>query len=366
MAAPAGRPPIASPSMPAVLHVLPHPGGGAETYIDLLEGLEGYRHRRLPLSVTRSRLRGVPSVLGRRRRIVHLGRDADLVHVHGDMAAMLTAPALRGRPLVITSHGLHRLRRARGASAWLVRRRLRAAIEASTRTICIAQDEREDLASILPPSLRRRLVVVPNGVPVAAPASPARRADARRSLGLGDGEVAVLFAGRLERRKDPLGAVAAVEEARARGSEVVLLIAGGGPLEREVLAREGAGVRPLGHRDDLEDLYAAADLFLLPSHREGMSFALLEAMAHGLAPIVADGTGNAETIGDAGAVFPAGDVAAMSELLAGLAADPAARARLGSAARERVRAEFGLERFLAATREQYEAALAEGAPPQGA
>ena len=366
MAAPAGRPPIASPSMPTVLHVLPHPGGGAETYIDLLEGLEGYRHQRVPLSVTRSRLRGIPSVLGRRRRIIHLSRDADLVHVHGDMAAMLTAPPLRGRPLVITSHGLHRLRRARGASAWLVRRRLRAAIEASTRTICIAQDEREDLASALPSSLQRRLVVVPNGVPVPAPASPARRAEARRSLGLGEGEVAVLFAGQLEERKDPLGAIAGVEAARARDAEVVLLIAGGGPLEREVFAREGAGVRPLGHRDDLEDLYAAADLFLLPSRREGMSFALLEAMAHGLTPIVADGTGNAETVGDAGVVFPAGDVAAMSEVLAGLAADPDARARLGAAAREWVRAEFGIEQFLAATRDQYEAALAEGAPGQGA
>jgi glycosyltransferase involved in cell wall biosynthesis len=352
--------------MRTVLHVLPHPGGGAETYIDLLEGLEGYRHRRVPLSITRSRLRGIPSVLGRRRRIIHLSRDMDLVHVHGDMAAMLTSPALRGRPLVITSHGLHRLRRARGASAWLVQRRLRAAIEASTRTICITPDEREDLASFLPSSLQRQLVVVPNGVPVPAPANVARRADARRSLGLGDDEVAVLFAGQLEERKDPLGAVAAVEAARAGGAEVVLLIAGGGPLEREVFAREGTGVRPLGHRDDLEYLYAAADLFLLPSHREGMSFALLEAMAHGLDPIVADGTGNAETVGDAGVVFPAGDIAAMSELLSGLAADPNARARLGAAARERVRTEFSIERFLAGTRDQYEAALAEGAPGQGA
>lgn len=97
-----------------------------------------------------------------------------------------------------------------------------------------------------------------------------------------------------------------------------------------------------------------------------MSFALLEAMAHGLCPIVADGTGNAETVGDAGAVFPAGDVAAMSALLARLAADPDARIRLGTAARARVRAEFGIERFLAGTREQYEAALGAGAPSQGA
>ena len=347
--------------MPNVLHVLPHPGGGAETYIDLLEGLEGYHHYRFPLSVTRSRLRGAPSVIARSRRIKRLGRSADLIHVHGDMAAMLAAPAMRGRPVVITTHGLHRLRRSRGASAGLVQRRLRAATEAAARTICITRAERDDLASVLPPPLHRRLVVVPNGVPVPAPADPERRARARLSLELGDGEVAVLFAGQLEQRKDPLGAVAGVETARAGGAEVVLLIAGEGPLQREVFAHRGRGVRPLGRRDDLEDLYVAADLFLLPSQREGMSFALLEAMAHGLAPVVSDGPGQAETIGEAGVVFPAGDPQAMSECLAALAADPESRVRLGAAARERVRTELSLESFLARTREQYEAVLAGGA-----
>ncbi len=343
--------------MRTVLHVLPHRGGGAETYVDLLEVLEGYSHRRVPLSDTRSRLAGVASVVGRRRQVVRLGRDADLVHVHGDMAAMLAAPALRGRPLVITSHGLHRLRRARGASAWLVKRRLQAAVAASTRTICLAEDERQDLAAVLRPHLQRRLVVVPNGVPLPAPVAAEERARARRSLGLDDDVVAVLFVGALEERKDPLGAMAAVEAAGARGAPLVLLIAGGGPLEDEVRAQESATVRPLGHRDELGDLHAAADLFLLPSHREGMSFALLEAMAHGLAPVVADGPGNAETVGAAGVVVPAGDVAAMADQLAELAADPEGRARLGEAARERVRTELSLERFLAGTRAQYEASL---------
>lgn len=352
--------------MPTVLHVLPHPGGGADTYIDLLEALPGYRHHRVPLSPTRSRLRGAPSVLARRRRIVRLGRGADLVHVHGDMAAMLVAPALQGHPLVFTTHGLHRLRRSTGTRARLVQRRLRAAVEASARTICIASDERDDLAAVLPPSLHGRLVVVPNGVPVPEPPDPGQRDRARRSLGLIERDVAVLFAGQLEERKDPLGAVAAAESARARGADLVLLIAGGGPLEEEVLARQGPAVRPLGYRDDMEDLYAAADLFLLPSHREGMSFALLEAMARGLAPVVADGTGNAETIGDAGTLFPAGDPAAMSDLLLDLAADPKTRARLGAAARERICTELSVENFLARTQDQYEAALASGVPRQGA
>src|SRR5436305_1649071 len=119
---------------------------------------------------------------------------------------------------------------------------------------------------VLPPSLRERLVVVPNGVPVAAAASAEQRARARSELGLGDGDVGVLFVGQLEERKDPLGAIAAVEAARARGARLVLLIAGAGPLEHEVQARGGAAVRALGHRDDLEILYAATDIFLLPSH----------------------------------------------------------------------------------------------------
>lgn len=346
--------------MRTVLHVLPHPGGGGETYIDLLEGLDGYEHERVALSVTRSRLRGVPSVLARLRKVRRLAREADVVHIHGDMAAMLAAPGLRERPLVITTHGLHRLRRSTAVAGGLVRRRLRAAVAASARTICIAHDERDDLAAALPASLYNRLAVVANGVPVAPAAGAPERQRAREASGLGEDEVGVLFVGQLEERKDPLGAIAAVEAARAHDANLVLLIAGGGPLEREVAAHEGPAVRALGHRDDLEDLYRAADLFLLPSHREGMSFALLEAMAHGLGPVVADGTGNVETVGEAGVVFPAGDVEAMSSRLAYLAADPEARAQLGAAARERVAGELSLDRFLTGTREQYEAAIAAG------
>jgi glycosyltransferase involved in cell wall biosynthesis len=351
--------------MPTVLHVLPHPGGGAETYIDLLEGMEGYRHQRVALSPTRSRAQGVPSVLKRRREIRRLARGADLVHVHGDMAAMIVAPGLRDKPLIFTTHGLHRLRRSTGLAGWVVRRRLRAAVAATSRTICIARDERDDLAAALPPSLHGRLVVVANGVPVPAPVSSEQRARARSALGLGEDEIGVLFVGQLEERKDPLGAIRAVETARRDSAKLVLLIAGGGPLAHQVAAEAGPAVRPLGHREDLEDLYAAADLFLLPSHREGMSFALLEAMAHGLAPVVADGTGNAETVGEAGVIFPAGDLTAMSARLSELAGDPHARTQLGTAAQERIRTELSLENFLAGTREQYEAALAQRAA-QGA
>lgn len=344
--------------MRKVLHVLPHRGGGAETYIDLLERLPGYAHARVPLSVTRSRLAGVPSVASRLGLVRRLAADAEIVHLHGDMAAMLAARTLRGRPLVITSHGLHRLRRSTGLAGLLVRRRLAGAVAASARTICIAADEVRDLRAALPPSLHGRLALVPNGVPLPAPRTEEGRRRARRELQLPEDGVVALFVGQLEERKDPLGAIDAVEEARRRGAPLTLLLAGSGPLEARVRARHGAAARALGHRDDLDRLYAAADLFLLPSHREGMSFALLEAMAHGLAPLVADGTGNRETVGAAGVVFAPGDRAALAARLTELAADGERRAALGAAARERVERQLSLERFLAGTRAQYEAALA--------
>ena len=64
--------------------------------------------------------------------------------------------------------------------------------------------------------------------------------------------------------------------------------------------------------------------------------ALLEAMAHGLAPLVADGPGNRETVAAAGVLFAAGDREAMAARVGELAADPRLRERLGAAARERV------------------------------
>ena len=345
--------------MRTVLHLLPHPGGGAETYIDVLEGLDGYCHERVAFSTTRSRRRGVASLIARWPGIARRARAADIVHAHGDSAAILAAPLLRGRPSAITPQGLHRLRRVGGAGAWSVRRSLRAAVGAASRTACSARAERDDLAAILPPRLHGRLVVVLNGVPLAPPVYPARRGRAREALGLAEGDAAALCVGRLELRKDPLTAIDAAETARARGAPVVLLLAGTGPLEPQVSARTGEAVRPLGHREDIEELYAAADLLVLPSRREGMSFALLEGMSHGLAPVVSDGPGNAEAVGEAGEVFPAGDAAALCDRLARLASDSAARERLGAAARERIRDELSAERFLARMRELYEAVVRE-------
>jgi glycosyltransferase involved in cell wall biosynthesis len=340
-----------------VLHILPHRGGGGETYIDLLMGLEGFEHARAALSAGRTPASAATSIPLRWRQLALAARRADLLHAHGDVAATLALPLLRRHPAVVTTHGLHFLRRATGARRAVARSALRA-VAANACVLCTSQAEHDELAVLLGPELAARMTVVRNGVAPPSPVAPAERAATRAELGLRAGDVAVLFLGELSERKAPLVAVAAARRAAADGAPLILLVAGDGPQAGAVRAQASAAVRPLGFRDDPARLLAATDVFVLPSEREGLSFAVLEAMACGLAIVVADGPGNPEAVGDAGVVVPAGDVGALAAALRALTLDAARRAGLGDAARERARTEFGLERMLAGVAEGYAAALA--------
>jgi glycosyltransferase involved in cell wall biosynthesis len=101
-------------------------------------------------------------------------------------------------------------------------------------------------------------------------------------------------------------------------------------------------------------LLTAADFFVLSSGWEGLSFALLEAMALGLAPVVSDAVGNVEAVGDAGIVVPHGDISAFAAAFARLRDDPAELVELGDRARSRVTSNFNVESMLAATEELYD------------
>ena len=341
--------------MARVLHILPHRGGGGETYIDLLEGMAGFEHVRMPLSSGRTPAAAAASIPLGWPRIAVAARRADLVHAHGDVAAALALPLLRAFPSVVTTHGLHFLRRATGARLVVAQRAMRGVARSAARVMCTSAAERDELAVLLGPVLSSPLVVVHNGV---APVGAVDRAGARGARGLSDRDVVARLLGGLSGRK---GVVVAVEAARAvadDGAPLVLLVAGDGPQAAAVGARASAAVRPLGFRSDPERLLAAADVFVLPSSREGLSFAVLEAMAHGLAMVVADGAGNPEAVGDAGLVVPAGDVGALAVALRSVAVDAFERARLGAAARERALGSFGLDRMLAGVGEAYAAALA--------
>src|SRR5918994_4768766 len=306
-----------------VLHVMPHSGGGGETYVDLLESMEGFRFRRVHLTEEGGRLEAIRGVPGARRAAA----DADLVHVHGDSAAILCARILRRRPGVITFHGLNLLRRSRGPLRALVETGLRRAIRFSRAGICVSSAEYEDATALAGRRLGERLVRIDNGVPEPGAPDPELRATTRRELGLTDDQVAVLYVGQLGPHKGVRDLLEALEIARAQGARLTGLIAGDGPL-LDLLAAEPAGAQLLGQREDIDALLEAADVFVMPSRREGLSLAVLQAMRKGLAVVVSDGPGNPDAVGDSGMVFAYREPGAMATVQGKLTRAPALRGRL--------------------------------------
>jgi glycosyltransferase involved in cell wall biosynthesis len=334
----------------SVLHVLPHAGGGGETYVDVLETMRGYRMRRV--HITEQRKAPIVEVA---RGLVDVGRELrghDLLHVHGEATAALFLPLLAARPSVVTLHGLHLFRRSSGARRRAAALNVRAIVRAASRTICVSNAERDELASVVGDSARPRVAVVHNGVHVAPPATGAERAAVRTELGLDPTEPVAIWVGSLDERRDPLVAVRAALAARTP-----LLFVGEGPLRGAVERAARAPVHVLGHRDDVPRLLGAADFFLLVSAREGLSFGLLEAMAHGLPAIVADIPENLEAIGDSGIAVRYGDEAELAAAVERLAGDERERAELGSRARRRVAELFSAEEMVARTAAVYDDVL---------
>jgi glycosyltransferase involved in cell wall biosynthesis len=98
-------------------------------------------------------------------------------------------------------------------------------------------------------------------------------------------------------------------------------------------------IRLLGYRSDVPELLRAADIFTLPSHREGMPRSIVEAMLTGLPVVATDIRGSREEVndGNTGLLVPVRDPKALAAALQRLAGDPALRAKLGAAGLARAR-----------------------------
>lgn len=196
-------------------------------------------------------------------------------------------------------------------------------------------------------------ILLPNGVDARrfAPVEPAERDRLRARLDLHAGEPVALFVGRLERRKGLDILFRAWTDLVRRPGAPRLLIAGPGevaPWAREAQARGLEGwVRFLGGRDDVADLYRAADLLVFPSRAEGCPNAVLEAMASGLPVVATDVAGNREALdedGKAGRLVPTESPGALADAVADLMAAPSLRRELGMAGRARVFEQFDIQR----------------------
>jgi glycosyltransferase involved in cell wall biosynthesis len=122
--------------------------------------------------------------------------------------------------------------------------------------------------------------------------------------------------------------------------DLCLVLAGDGPLgavlkEQAAALGVAQAVRFLGVRTDVSSILPAFDIFALPSLTEGLSIALLEACAAGLAIVASDVGGNPEIAQDGvrGLLFPVGDQARLQGALQSLLQDSTLRQRLGESAR---------------------------------
>ena len=192
-----------------------------------------------------------------------------------------------------------------------------------------------------------RVTLVHEGIEVAPWDRLPDRAAARQQLGLPAGALVVSCAATLRPRKGQRNLIRAFAAVAARFPRAVLVLAGGGSdgvALQKLAARLGLSriVSLPGVVKPVADLYAASDLFCMPSHNEGLSNACLEASAAGLPLIVSDVGGLPEIVEDGvtGAVVSPGDVAALSAALIGYLGDETLRHRAGAAGAERTRRLF--------------------------
>lgn len=266
-------------------------------------------------------------------------RRFDIVHAHNTHVGVIACLAgwLLGKKVVIKIPGMLYVDYLRPGSGWrAVRRRI-----LTSRVDRFVAVSREMVAALRASGVpATKVAFLPNGIEVTDPPGRGSLADRAALFGNPTATVA-LFVGRLvdDKGLDRLLPVWASLPAR---HGAVLVIVGDGPRRAalESLAVSlglRAGVRFVGHRRDVGPFYANADVFVLPSRTEGISNALLEAMAAGLPVVASDIGGNRDVVEDgrSGFLVDWDDRAAPAGILATLLGDPHLRARVGWAAHER-------------------------------
>ncbi len=262
----------------------------------------------------------------------------DVVHAHtlffhSSLAAV--AASRRARvPLVTTAHvgSMRDLPQPHRALVQLYESSVgRVILRSSSKIICVSADVEAHMRSLGVPDFK--LSVVPNGVDLNLfqPSSHVYR-----------GAPLVVSVGRLIFNKGPAVLLAAAKLLRRDGLKFQIAFVGDGPL-RSKLKREvqRAGLEGfvlfMGHRTDIHEILQRAAIFVRPSFSEGMSLAVLEAMACGLPVIVTDVSGSRELIEDGvqGFIVQSGDAEELARRIKSILINRELGRDLGRAAREK-------------------------------
>lgn len=212
-----------------------------------------------------------------------------------------------------------------------------------------------------------KVITIYNGIDMErSAASPLAAARIRQAFNIPADALLLGSVGRMHRSKDFGNLLTAMVQVRKRIPAVWLLLVGDGELRGELESRAqtlglSSVVTFTGIRDDVPDILAALDIFVLPSRWEGLPLVVLEAMAAGL-PVVATAVGGTPEVvvdGVTGLLVPPRDPAALAQAITRLLRNPDLRRKMGRAGRERVTEHFSVEQMVRKTESLYEQLLVE-------
>jgi len=321
--------------------------------------LEAAGIRHIPLESSTRRMDLIADLRAARELWHILTRERfDVLHTHTPKPGFYgrVLGRLAGVPIVVnTVHGLY----ATEDDRWL-KRAVVYGLEAIASRFSHAElmVSREDLEFLhrwrISPRTRGKLVG--NGVDLTR-FNPARfnteaRSRIREALGVKNDQIAVGVVGRLVAEK---GYLELFEAAKMLDDRYAFLAIGpqdpekaDALPERTLNEAEAAGVRFLGMRDDIDALHAAMDIFVLPSHREGLPIAAIEAAASGVPIIATNIRGCREVVDDDrnGLLIPVGSPNAIATAVTRLGDDPETRNRMAKAGRRKAETEFDERRIV--------------------
>ena len=262
--------------------------------------------------------------------------DYDVVHYHCLGPALFSfLPRLAGKKTVVTVQGLDWQRRKWGRiAAQVLRWGEAASVAAPNATMVVSRT----LQQYYHRKYNRETIHVPNGATPAATLAPRRLLEwDLQPNGY------ILFLGRLSPEKNCHLLIHAFENVR---TQMKLVLAGGSSHSDAYVAslrrHESDRIRflPWVSGSDLDELLSNAALFVLPSDLEGLSLALLDAMAAGVCVLTSDIPENKEVVDDAGFTFQRGDQADLEWMIDLLVRNPELRRQAGIRERERIQSQY--------------------------
>lgn len=265
--------------------------------------------------------------------------DIQIVHSHGYREDLYATACRDSAKLIATNHlwkrTTWRLKAYAALDAYLLRRfpRVVAVSDAIATELQAANIDKD------------KITVISNGVDLNA-LSQRRNGSIRSEFGLDDQDIVLGTVSSLTSEKAVKNAIFALARCSATLPSLRLLIVGNGP-EAENLRRQATdrGVASstifAGRRQDIPDVLACMDLFLLPSLIEGLPMALLEAMASGL-PVIATAVGDVPKVvdSDVGVLIEPGNIDQLAVAVKKLCADSKERYRLGQNAKQRIAEDY--------------------------